>query len=169
MAAFSSQGPTDVDFRVKPDVVAPGVNVLSSIPLSFCGGASCWAFFQGTSMATPHLAGSAAVVRGQQPTWSAAEVRSAIVNTAEQGVLKQATSTNLETNVNKIGSGLDNLFSAVTATVALDPVSVSFGAVPSGSGQTKTFDVALTNLGNSSGDVLALSRNQHRHWCELLH
>ena len=40
MAAFSSQGPTDVDFRVKPDVVAPGVNVLSSIPLSFCGGAS---------------------------------------------------------------------------------------------------------------------------------
>ena len=87
-------------------------------------------------------------MRGQQPTWSAAEVRSAIVNTAEQGVLKQATSTNLETNVNKIGSGLDNLFSAVTASVALDPVSVSFGAVPSGSGQTKTFDVALTNLGN---------------------
>ena len=32
MAGFSSQGPTDVDFRVKPDVVAPGVNVLSSIP-----------------------------------------------------------------------------------------------------------------------------------------
>jgi minor extracellular serine protease Vpr len=152
MAAFSSQGPTDVDFRVKPDVVAPGVNVLSSITNSgpeSCGLAPCWAFFQGTSMATPHLAGSAAVVRGQQPTWSAAEVRSAIVNTAEQGVLKQATSTNLETNVNKIGSGLDNLLSAVTATVALDPVSVSFGAVPSGSGQTKTFDVALTNIGNS--------------------
>jgi subtilisin family serine protease len=149
MAAFSSQGPTDVDFRVKPDVVAPGVNVLSSIPVSFCDGASCWAFFQGTSMATPHLAGSAAVVKGQQPTWSAAQVRSAIVNTAEQGMLKQATSTNLETNVNKIGSGLDNLLSAVTATVALDPVSVSFGPVPSISGQTKTFDVTLTNLGNS--------------------
>src|SRR5205823_9885279 len=55
MAAFSSQGPTDVDFRVKPDAVAPGVNVLSSIPVSFCGGAPCFAFFQGTSMATPHL------------------------------------------------------------------------------------------------------------------
>src|SRR3989442_9946847 len=36
MAGFSSQGPTDVDFRVKPDVVAPGVNVLSSIPAKFC-------------------------------------------------------------------------------------------------------------------------------------
>ena len=38
MAGFSSQGPTDVDFRVKPDVVAPGVNVLSSIPRRFCDG-----------------------------------------------------------------------------------------------------------------------------------
>src|SRR6266704_3536434 len=37
-AGFSSQGPTDVDFRIKPDVMAPGVNVLSSIPVSFCGG-----------------------------------------------------------------------------------------------------------------------------------
>src|SRR5439155_3522525 len=64
MAGFSSQGPTDVDFRVKPDVVAPGVNVLSSIP------GNRWAFFQGTSMATPHLAGSAAVVIGAHPTWS---------------------------------------------------------------------------------------------------
>src|SRR6266540_3337015 len=49
MAGFSSQGPTDVDFRVKPDVVAPGVNVLSSIPAAFCAAPaspSCWAFFQ---------------------------------------------------------------------------------------------------------------------------
>jgi len=46
-AGFSSQGPTDVDFRIKPDVMAPGVNVLSSIPVSFCGGNPCFAFFQG--------------------------------------------------------------------------------------------------------------------------
>jgi minor extracellular serine protease Vpr len=72
MAGFSSQGPTFVDFRVKPDVVAPGVNVLSSIPHQFCAAPPCWAFFQGTSMATPHLAGSAAVILGQHPTWSAA-------------------------------------------------------------------------------------------------
>ena len=84
MAGFSSQGPTDVDFRIKPDVVAPGVNVLSSIPHQFCSAASCFAFFQGTSMATPHLAGSAAVVKGQHPTWSAAQIRSAIVNTADK-------------------------------------------------------------------------------------
>src|SRR5205814_10418875 len=87
MAGFSSQGPTEVDFRVKPDVVAPGVNVLSSIPVAYCGGSPCWAFFQGTSMATPHLAGSAAVVKSQHPDWSADAIRSAIVNTADQSTL----------------------------------------------------------------------------------
>ena len=150
MAGFSSQGPTDVDFRVKPDVVAPGVNVLSSIPAAFCATPPCFAFFQGTSMATPHLAGSAAVVRWLHPDWSAAEVRSAIVNTADQGVLKKSTSTTLETDVNIVGAGRENLLSAVNATVALNPVSVSFGAVPSGSGQTSTFDLTLTNLSGST-------------------
>jgi minor extracellular serine protease Vpr len=147
MAGFSSQGPTDVDFRVKPDVVAPGVNVLSSIPHQFCDAPPCFAFFQGTSMATPHLAGSAAIVRQQHPTWSAAQVRSAIVNTADQGVLRDfQTGTQFVTDVNITGAGRENLLSAVNASAALDPVSVSFGAVPSGSGQTLTFDVTLTNL-----------------------
>jgi subtilisin family serine protease len=150
MAGFSSQGPTDVDFRVKPDVVAPGVSVLSSIPAAFCANAPCFAFFQGTSMATPHLAGSAAVVKGQHPTWSAAQIRSAIVNTADQGVLKNSTApVTLATDANIIGAGRDNLLSAVNAAVALDPVSVSFGAVPSGSGQTKSVNVTLTNIGSS--------------------
>lgn len=167
MAGFSSQGPTDVDFRVKPDVVAPGVNVLSSIPcpratngivLPGCGGDGSWAFFQGTSMATPHLAGSAAVVRSQHPSWSAAQVRSAVVNTAERSVLKDhrfgmpvpnssppATYGHV-TDVNIQGAGRENLLAAVNATVAIEPVSVSFGAIPSGAGQTKTIAVRLTNL-----------------------
>ncbi len=151
MASFSSEGPTDVDFRVKPDVVAPGVNVLSSIPHQFCATAPCFAFFQGTSMATPHLAGSAAVVLWLHPSWSAAEVRSAIVNTADQGTLKSfvANQPNL-TDVNIIGTGRENLLSAVKAVVALDPVSISFGSVPAGSGQTRTFGVSVTNLSASA-------------------
>lgn len=150
MAGFSSQGPTDVDFRVKPDVVAPGVNVLSSIPHQFCAAPPCFAFFQGTSMATPHLAGSAAVVRWAHPTWSAADIRSAVVNTADQGTLRRSSSVTgaLETDVLVTGSGRENLFSAVNAAVSLDPVSVSFGGVPSGSGQTLTFPVRVTNLGS---------------------
>jgi minor extracellular serine protease Vpr len=150
LAGFSSRGPTDVDFRVKPDVTSPGVNVLSSFPTSFCGGASCWAFLQGTSMATPHLAGSAAVVKGQHPTWSAAQIRSSVVNTADATAVKDPASGAPTTDANSVGSGRENLDSAVTAIVAVDPVSVSFGSVPAGSRQTKTFDVELTNLDSSS-------------------
>ncbi len=148
MAGFSSQGPTDVDRRVKPDVVAPGVNVLSSIPVSFCGGAPCFAFFSGTSMSSPHLAGSAAVVRQQHPDWSAAKVRSAIVNTADEGVLKAFNTGSLfapPADPNVVGAGRENLLSAVGAKVLLDPVSVSFGRIPSGSGQTRSATIAITN------------------------
>jgi subtilisin family serine protease len=150
IAAFSSRGPTDVDFRVKPDVVAPGVNVLSSFPVANCDGDPCWAFLQGTSMSSPHLAGSAAVLRSLHPDWSAAQVRSAIVNTADRNVLRQPGSGAPETDANAIGTGRENLLAAVSATVALDPVSVSFGAVPSGSGQTKTRTVTVSNLTGSA-------------------
>jgi subtilisin family serine protease len=155
MAAFSSQGPTDVDFRVKPDVVAPGVNVLSSIPHTACSAPPCWAFFQGTSMATPHLAGTVAVVRAQHPDWTAAEVRSAVVNAADQGTLEDFTTGKPVSDVNSIGAGRENLPAAAGARVALDPVSISFGAAPSGSGQTRTFDVTLTNLGSSTATFSA--------------
>ena len=155
MASFSSQGPTLVDFRVKPDVVAPGVNVLSSIPAAFCSAPPCFAFFQGTSMATPHLAGSAAVVRQQHPDWSASQIRSAIVNMSDAGVLKNFVTGAVETDLNVTGAGRDNLLSAAGAKLSLDPVSVSFGAVPSPSGQTRTFDLTVTNLtsGNVSGSI----------------
>ena len=157
MTSFSSQGPTDVDFRVKPDVVAPGLNVITSMPLASCGGAPCWTFFGGTSAAAPYLAGSAAVVRAQHPTWSAAQIRSAIVNTADQGVLKNYLNPAfLEEDVNIIGAGRLNLLSAVNAQVALDPVSTSFGSTPSGAGQTRTSTVTLTNLGTTS-KALAVS------------
>lgn len=157
MAGFSSQGPTDVDFRVKPDLVAPGVNVLSSIPTYLCGGAPCFAFLSGTSMASPHLAGSAAVVRGQHPDWSAANVRSAIVNTAARGVLKDFADAKPVSDVNIVGAGLENLLSAVNATVSLDPVSLAFGGVPSGSGQSRSLSLTITNVsGVAKGFELAV-------------
>jgi subtilisin family serine protease len=149
-ADFSSQGPTDVDFRVKPDVMAPGVNVLSSVPGTDCGPTACWAFFGGTSMATPHLAGAAAVVRGQHPLWSAAQVRSAIVNTATQGLVKNFTNGAIVTDVLVTGAGHLELDAAVAAKAGLDPVSTSFGAVPRGSGQTRTASVQVTNLGTGT-------------------
>ena len=161
-AGFSSEGPTDVDFRVKPDVMAPGVNVLSSQPAFTCDPAGptgppaegCWAFFQGTSMATPHLAGSAAFILSKKPTWSSADVRSAIVNTADQSVITSHTDgTTVVTNVNIIGTGRENLDAAVNAQIALDPVSLSFGAVPSGSGQSMAKTISVKSLGGTASRV----------------
>ena len=154
MGDFSSQGPTDVDHRVKPDLVAPGVNVLSSIPLEHCDAETnpdgCWAFFNGTSMASPHLAGTAAVVRAAHLDWSAAQVRSAITNTAQQGELFNYESIRTpETDPLVTGAGLVDVPAAVDAKVALSSVSTSFGAVPAGSGQRTTTSLTLTNLTDS--------------------
>ena len=44
-SSFSGEGPTDVDFRVKPDLMAPGENVISSVP-GDCGAVGCWAVFK---------------------------------------------------------------------------------------------------------------------------
>ena len=149
---FTSQGPTDVDFRVKPDLMAPGGNVISSIPVSYCGGDPCFAFLSGTSMASPHLAGTAAVVRAEHPGWTAEQVRSAITNTAVQGVVDASGKPGtVETDVNIVGAGLADVDAALGARVAIGPVSTSFGAVPSISGQVRSANVTITNLSGASG------------------
>jgi subtilisin family serine protease len=160
LADFSSQGPTDVDFRVKPDLTAPGVNVISSV-VGDCGAIGCWAFFSGTSMASPHLAGAAAVVRGAHPNWTAEQVRSAITNTAATGQITSfLDGVTLVTDVNAIGAGLLDVDAALGATVAIGPVSTSFGAVPQISGQTRTVSVTITNVSGSAATFnLAITGN----------
>ena len=108
-------------------------------------------------MATPHLAGSAAVILGQHPTWSAAQVRSAIVNTADEGVIKNSNGSTVSTDVNLIGAGRDDVNSATHAAVALDPVSLSFGSVPSGSGQTRTATISLSSLNGPAATAVTVT------------
>lgn len=150
MANFSSWGPTHGDLLIKPDVSAPGADVLSSVPAHECSAPPCWAFFGGTSMATPHLAGASAVVRGIHPDWSAAEVRSAIVNTAQQGVLRHPLTGAVTNDALIVGAGLLDVFAATGATAALDPVSQSFGSTSSGSGNSRSNSTQITNLSSTT-------------------
>ena len=100
--------------------------------------------------ATPHLAGAAAVVRGAHPNWSAAEVRSAVVNTAQQGVLRHPETGAVTDDALIVGAGLLDVSAASGATAGLDPVSQSFGSIASGSGRSRSSSIQVTNLSNAS-------------------
>ncbi|KAF0921561.1 hypothetical protein E2562_009762 [Oryza meyeriana var. granulata] len=90
IAYFSSRGPSSQTPNIlKPDVAAPGVNILASwIPTSKLPAGekkpSQFNLVSGTSMACPHVAGEAATVKAWNPTWSPAAIRSAIMTTATQ-------------------------------------------------------------------------------------
>jgi hypothetical protein len=161
LAGFSSQGPTAVDFAVKPDVTSVGVNVLSSITCVGKGpdcpdDGSGWAFFSGTSMSTPHIAGSAAVLLGLND-WSPAQVKSALVNRADL-VIKDAVTGTHDVGPTAQGGGRENLSVAADATSWMDPVSASFGRVTIGhptsvtitlsnpTGTDETFGVSVTKF-----------------------
>jgi len=79
VASFSSAGPRGGDGHLKPDISAPGVSVFSTA----VGTGNQGEFLSGTSMAAPHVAGSAALAIQAHPQWDAGEVAAAIVNTAD--------------------------------------------------------------------------------------
>ncbi len=136
LAGFSSQGPTAIDLAVKPDVTSVGVNVLSSItcvgkPAGCPGDGSGWAFFSGTSMSTPHIAGSAAVLKNLHSSWTPAQIKSALVNHADL-VIKDAITALHDVGPTAQGAGRENLSVAAAGTTWMDPVSASFGKVTIG-------------------------------------
>lgn len=79
VAEFSSRGPVTVNWDIKPDVIAPGTDVLSTVP----GG---YQILQGTSMAAPHAAGVIALMKEAKPDWSNEQIIGALKTTAKQVV-----------------------------------------------------------------------------------
>ncbi len=142
MASFSSQGPRSPDAHLKPDVTAPGVSIRSvGIGTGFAG-----VVMSGTSMATPHTAGLAALARQAHPAWSASAIKNAIMNTASPAdVVNYATS--------RAGAGLVNAASAAhTQAVAFADtaeVSLSFGALELQADFVKTKTIKVKNNGAS--------------------
>ncbi|MEH7126058.1 S8 family serine peptidase [Bacillus sp. JJ1773] len=76
LADFSSRGPVTSTWEIKPDVVAPGVAINSTVPGGYLP-------LQGTSMAAPHVAGACALIKQAHPDWGPEEIKAALMNTAK--------------------------------------------------------------------------------------
>lgn len=159
LAGFSSQGPTNVDLAIKPDLTSVGVNVLSSVPCSAspCN-ADAWAFFSGTSMSSPHIAGSAAVLLALHSSWLPAQVKSALVNTADR-VIKNASNGNQGVGPTQQGGGRENLSNAANASISFEPASASFGRVKGSRNTPSAMALTLTNS-NASAQTFSLQALQ---------
>jgi subtilisin family serine protease len=132
IAYFSSSGPTPLSLELKPDVTAPGVDILSSFP------DDQWTELQGTSMASPHVAGAAALLRQRHPTWTVAQIKSALVSTGDT-VRSQASSA--EVSVLREGGGRIDLARADNPLVFVDPTNIAFGLVRRGSTATRQLNL----------------------------
>jgi len=138
-AEFSSVGPTTISHRLKPDVAAPGVDVLSSIS----GGG--WAEFSGTSMAAPHVAGAAALLRQRHPVWSVDQLKSALVQSGTDSTQSRSRVAGPRFQ----GGGVVALARADRPLVFVQPTALSFGLLARG--QTGTGTILLGDAGGGAG------------------
>lgn len=106
LASFSSRGPSPYD-EIKPDVSAPGVNVRSSVP------GNGYAAFNGTSMASPHVSGTVALLRSVNASLSVDDLEEILMTTA----VPRTDDAYPETPNNGYGYGIVNAFDAVSSVM----------------------------------------------------
>ncbi len=106
LAYFSSMGPRYGDYGLKPDIAAPGVDILAAK----AGGTADSGWYEtmsGTSMATPHVAGAAAILAQEHPDWRAGQLKDALMSTARQ----------LDATAYQVGAGRVDIPGTLNATV----------------------------------------------------
>lgn len=112
---------------------------------NLCDNDGDWEFFSGTSMSSPHVAGSAAVLLGLHPAWTPIQVKSALVNTADT-VVKNAFDASTIVGPLLQGGGREDLTEASETDVVFAPVSASFGRIRGSQTQATAETITLSNL-----------------------
>ncbi|MFJ2587584.1 S8 family serine peptidase [Streptomyces sp. NPDC087538] len=144
-AQFSSRGPVAVTHTLKPEIAAPGVDISAAS----AGGRGVYAYrsMSGTSMATPHVAGAAAVVRQAHPDWTAQQIKAALVSSARTG--------GKVAGADQTGAGVLDVFAAVNQKVVSAP-AVQAGNYnwPQDASDRTSVKVPFTN---TSGNDLTLN------------
>ncbi|MDZ5471807.1 S8 family serine peptidase [Bacillus sp. 31A1R] len=116
LADFSSRGPVTSTWEIKPDVVAPGVAINSTIPGGYLA-------LQGTSMASPHVAGACALIKQEHPDWGPEEIKAALMNTAKP--IQNEKGTPYKTY--EQGAGRIQIKEAIKTQTLAMPASLQFG------------------------------------------
>ncbi|MEV0091355.1 S8 family serine peptidase [Streptomyces sp. NPDC050738] len=147
-ADFSSQGPLIDSYALKPDVSAPGVDISAAASQSVPGWTGGWyKTMSGTSMATPHVAGAAAILKQRHPDWSGQRIKDTLMS----------SSARISATPYEAGTGRIDVAAAVDSTVeANGSVAAASYKWPNSGAQPATRTITYRNSGTS--DVtLALS------------
>jgi len=144
LASFSSRGPRLGDYAVKPEITAPGVNITAAraAGTTMPGGTPVDDYYttaSGTSMATPHVAGAAALVVQAHPDWTGEQIKEALASTAK---------TNAVNSVFEQGDGRVDAVRAVEQDVFATS-ALSFGRFEDGDNGVVGKDITYTNTTDS--------------------
>lgn len=119
LTSFSSQGPRSEDGLLKPEIVAPGYQIISAS----MGSGSQGVALNGTSMSAPHMAGVMALVKQKFPKIGHDEYKAVVMNTAK--IMKDETGQKYSVTLQ--GAGLVDVYAALTTDTFVTPASISLG------------------------------------------